>query len=243
MGPSGRRRGRTARAAWGSTACRGGPKLRGVSGLHITIANKNYSSWSLRAYLALVATKAPFTEEKVLLDTDGYRDRIAKAGGAGLVPVLRDGDLAVWDSLAICEYLAERFPQAGLWPEDPSARAVARSVAAEMHAGFAALRTHYPMDMRSRKQRPPTDAVSADITRITDLWRMCRDRFGGDGDMLFGRFSIADCMYAPVASRFQTYGVDLDPVCAGYRDAVLGLPAMKAWCEEAIEEPILARYA
>lgn len=214
-----------------------------MSALHITIANKNYSSWSLRAYLALVATGQPFTEEKILLDTDRYRERLAEAGGAGLVPVLRDGDRVIWESLAICEYLAEKFPEAGLWPADEGARAMARSVASEMHAGFMALREAYPMDFRSRKVRPPSEAVKKDVARVTELWRACRDRFGQGGDMLFGTFTIADCMYAPVVTRFQTYGVDLDPVSAAYRDAVLALPAMEAWLEEATEEPVLGRYA
>jgi glutathione S-transferase len=153
------------------------------------------------------------------------------------------GELVVWDSLAICEYLAELFPQAKLWPEDATARAVARSVTAEMHSSFANLRTHMPMNLRARRPgegRAP--GVAEDIARVTALWSECRSRFGRGGPFLFGAFSIADAFYAPVVTRFVTYGVELDAVCGAYRDAVLALPTMKAWTEAARNEPPVARY-
>jgi len=164
---------------------------------------------------------------------------------AGKVPVLVHGGRAVWDSLAIMEYLAESFPAAGLWPEDADARALARSIAAEMHAGFAALRRGMPMDLREHLPgQGRSEAVATDIERVSAIWRDCRARFGDGGPFLFGAFSAADAMYAPVATRFRTYGVALDPTCQAYADAVLALPALLEWQAAAQEEPwVITNYA
>ena len=205
--------------------------------LTLVIGNKNYSSWSLRAWLALKHSGAAFDELRIPLDMPTTREQILKHSPAGRVPVLHDGGFTVWDSLAICEYLAERFPAARLWPDDAAARAVARAVSAEMHAGFPVLRAAMPMNCRARrpgKGRAP--GVDDDIARIAAIWRGCRDEFGDGGAMLFGRFSIADAMFAPVASRFVTYGVALDPVAAAYVDAVFALPAMADWLAAAHAE-------
>ena len=154
------------------------------------------------------------------------------------MPLLKHGERIVWDSLAICEYLAEAYTDATLWPDDTYARAVARSVSAEMHAGFVALRTNMPMDLKvPRPGEGRTDECLADIARVAEIWRDARARFGDGGPFLFGRFSIADCMYAPVVTRFETYGVELDPVCRTYADAVLALPSLREWTEAARAEP------
>ena len=211
--------------------------------LTLVVASRNYSSWSLRPYLALAHTGQPFREVVVPLGQPDTAALIAKHSPSGRVPVLLHGALSLWDSLAICEYLAETFPQARLWPEDTAARAVARSVTAEMHSGFAALRQHMPMNLRARRPgegRAP--GVAEDIARVTALWRECRERHGQGGPFLFGRFSIADAFYAPVVTRFVTYGVELDAMGQAYRDAVLALPAMKAWEEASRSEPPVARY-
>jgi glutathione S-transferase len=211
--------------------------------LTLVVASKNYSSWSLRPYLALAHSGQPFREVVVPLGQPDTAALIAKHSPSGRVPVLLHGALSIWDSLAICEYLAETFPQARLWPEDTAARAIARSVTAEMHSGFAALRQNMPMNLRARRPgegRAP--GVTEDIARITALWRECRERHGQGGPFLFGRFSIADAFYAPVVTRFVTYGVELDAVGQAYRDAVLALPAMKAWEESSRSEPLLAKY-
>ncbi|MGZ3460761.1 MAG: glutathione S-transferase family protein [Archangium sp.] len=211
--------------------------------LTFVTGTKNYSSWSLRPYLALAHTGQPFREVVVPLGQADTASLIAKYSPSGRVPALQHGELTLWDSLAICEYLAEQFPQAKLWPEDVAARALARCVSAEMHSGFMALRNHMPMNIRARKPgegRAP--GVAEDIARITSLWKECRARFGQGGPFLFGAFSIADAFYAPVVTRFVTYGVELDAVGAAYRDAVLALPAMKAWTEASLGEPLMPRY-
>jgi glutathione S-transferase len=153
------------------------------------------------------------------------------------VPVLKHGEITVWDSLAICEYLAERFPEKKLWPADRQARAVARSISAEMHSGFAALRTHMSMNIRrALPGRGRTPESLADVARIVASWEDCRRRFGGDGPLLFGHFTVADAMYAPVALRFQTYAVDLSPAARAYADALRALPAMQEWTAAARAE-------
>ncbi len=206
--------------------------------LTIVIGNKNYSSWSLRAWIALAATGAEFDEIRIPLDRPDTRARILEHSPAGKVPVLRDGALMVWESLAVCEYLAERFPDAGLWPDDDDARAHARAVACEMHAGFAALRQGMPMNCRAALPgKGHSPEVDADIARIAAIWRNCRENFGAGGDFLFGRFGVADAMFAPVASRLTTYGVELVTVGQAYVDAVMALPAMQAWHEAARAEP------
>jgi len=198
--------------------------------LILVVGTKRFSSWSLRPWLALKATGAPFEEVEIALRQPGTKAEILKWSAAGKVPVLIDDGLLVWDSLAICEYLAERFPAAGLWPDDRAARAVARSVSAEMHAGFPVLRQQCSMDLLlDSPLADPSPDLLAEIARIDALWSDCRSRFGGGGPFLFGRFTIADAMYAPVASRFATYHLPLGPVAAAYRDAVLALPALAEW--------------
>ncbi len=209
-----------------------------MSAYTIILGNKNYSSWSLRAWLAMKQTGAPFEERLLPIFEETWREDIAKVSPSRKVPVLLHQGRTVWESLAIIEYLAERIPEAGLWPADGDARAAARAVAAEMHAGFVAVRTHMPMNQRkSLPGKGRGEGVDADVGRITELWRDCRARFGSGGAFLFGGFSGADCMYAPVASRFRTYGVDLDDICAAYADAVLAWPAMAEWTKAARQEP------
>jgi glutathione S-transferase len=209
-----------------------------MADLTLVIGNKNYSSWSLRPWLALKMANATFREELIRLNLPDTKAKILAHSPAGQVPILKDGDLVVWESLAICEYVAERFPAARLWPDDIKARAVARSMSTEMHGGFAPMRKELPMDIRARKPLPVLSAeAKANVERVCAIWREARQRFGGGGAMLFGRFSVADCMYAPVVTRFATYGVPLDPVCASYRDAILALPPMKEWTAAAKDEP------
>jgi glutathione S-transferase len=206
--------------------------------LTLVIGNKNYSSWSLRAGLVMAQTGAPYQEILVPLGQPDTATNIKKHSPAGRVPVLVDGETVIWDSLAIAEYLAEKFPEAQLWPTASAVRARARSVTAEMHSGFAELRKTMPMNMRrSSPHVVRTDATRADIARIQELWRDCRQMFGAGGDYLFGRFSIADAFYAPVVARFHTYGVDLDGPARAYAEAVKAWPAYRAWFEAAKAEP------
>lgn len=198
--------------------------------LILVVGTKRFSSWSLRPWLALKAAGAPFEAVEIALRQPGTKAEILKWSAAGKVPVLIDDGVLVWDSLAICEYLADRFPSAGLWPDDRAARAVARSVSAEMHAGFPVLRQQCPMDLLlDSPLADPSSDLLAEIARIDALWSDCRARFGDGGPFLFGRFTIADAMYAPVATRFATYRLPLGPVAAAYRDAVLALPALAEW--------------
>jgi glutathione S-transferase len=206
--------------------------------LTLVVGNKNYSSWSMRPWLVLKKSGAAFEEIVIPLDRPETRAEIFKHSPSGFVPTLKDDELTIWESLAICEYLAGKFPDANLWPKDPSARAIARSVSNEMHSGFSALRTNMPMNVRGNlpgKGRAP--GVQEDINRISAIWRDCRTRFGQNGPYLFGAFSIADAMYAPVASRFVTYQVDLDADAKAYVNTLWSDPAMAAWVEGARREP------
>jgi glutathione S-transferase len=206
----------------------------------IYIANKNYSSWSLRGWLMLKQTGIAFVEEMIPLDQPATRAGILRHSASGKVPALRHGDLVIWESLAIGEYLAERFPAARLWPEPAEARAVARAVSAEMHARFAELRSHLPMNLRaSIPGRGITPEVQADIDRIVALWRDCRARFGRGGPYLFGHCTAADAMFAPVVSRFLTYHVALEAAAREYCDAIWTLPAMQEWAAAARLEPMV----
>ena len=215
-----------------------------MADITIYLGNRNYSSWSLRPWLALKQTGAAFDEEVIPLSEPTTRSTVLRFSPSGRVPALKHNELTVWDSLAICEYLAETFPAAKLWPEDKAARAVARAVSAEMHSGFAALRDHLPMNMRSSfPNRGVTPEVQADINRITAIWRDCRKRFGADGPFLFGGFTIADAMYAPVVSRFRTYKVELEEVAQAYTDAVWALPALQEWLTAAKNEPMIIESA
>jgi len=214
-----------------------------MSDITIYLGNKNYSSWSLRPWLALKQTGAAFSEIVIPLDQPDSTANIMRHSPSGRVPALQHGTTLVWESLAICEYLAEAFPTARLLPPDPATRAHARAVSSEMHAGFAALRQHLPMDIRSRwPLGSRMDIVGRDIERVTAIWRACRERFGsrganGRGDFLFGGFTIADAMFAPVATRFVTYGVPLDPVSATYVEALSEFPALQEWSAAAAKEP------
>lgn len=204
--------------------------------LTLFVGSKRYSSWSLRPYLALAHAGAELTTKKILLDQDATRANIAAVSPSARVPVLHDGDQVIFDSLAICEYVAELYPAAGLWPDERAARARARSIAAEMHAGFAALRTHMPMDLGAdRAGQGRTPESLADIERIQDVWVTALAASGGP--FLYGTFTIADAMYAPVVTRFETYAVELAPVNQAYAAAVLALPAMRAWYADAATEP------
>lgn len=211
-----------------------------MSDLSIVIGNKNYSSWSLRPWLALKKTGQPFREELIVLRQPDTKQRILAHSAAGKVPVLRHGAILVWESLAICEYLAETFPAAKLWPAAADARAHARAISGEMHAGFADLRKNLPMDIvRDRSSVSRAHLVQNEIDRIQQIWNEARNRFGAKagGDFLYGDFTIADAMFAPVVTRFRTYGVALDELCQRYMQAVLTWPGFKEWEAAARAEP------
>jgi len=207
-------------------------------GLQLVIGNKNYSSWSFRPWLAMKVARIPFEETVIPLDTPDFKSRIADLSVAGKVPVLIDGDTRVWESLAILEYLAEKFPEAGLWPRAAQARAHARAICSEMHAGFQPLRRQFPMNMR-RPVKPHELAAdaAADVRRIERLWGDCRARFGQNGPFLYGAFGAADAMYAPVVSRFHTYGVEVGGATRDYMRAITALPEWSEWREAARREP------
>lgn len=198
--------------------------------LTLVIGDKNLSSWSLRPWLLMKAAGIPFTERLVRLDRPETKAEIARYSPSRRVPCLIDATTAIWDSLSIAEYLAEKFPEKGLWPDAPKARAIARSVSAEMHSGFQALRALWPMNFSREGMRHLTSGIDGDIARIAEIWETCRRDFGTDGPFLFGRFSVADAMYAPVVSRFQTYGpVALPPLADEWRAMMWSLPAMREW--------------
>ncbi len=203
--------------------------------MKLVIGNKNLSSWSLRPWLLLKCSDTHFEEIHLPLQQPDTRQRILGYSPSGKVPCLIDGDIAVWDTLAIAEYIAERHSE--LWPADNKARAVARSVSAEMHAGFTHLRAHMPMNVALRAPGAGrTPEVEQDIARITAIWNDCRARFGKGGDFLFGTFSIADAMYAPVCFRFQTYGVAPTDAAGAYMQIMLAMPAMREWQAAALAE-------
>lgn len=209
----------------------------------LVIANKNYSSWSMRPWVAMTAFDIPFREQRILLDRPDTASRIAQVSSSGRVPVLLTEEAAVWDSLAICEYLAERFPDRYLWPQERAARAMARSICAEMHGGFTGLRSAMGMNIRGRfpgKGRTPQ--AQADIGRICEIWETCLARFGHHR-FLFGEFSIADAYFAPVVTRFRTYDVFLAPTLQAYAERVLAHPAVAKWVREAMAETeVIAKY-
>jgi glutathione S-transferase len=217
--------------------------------LKLIVGNKNYSSWSMRPWIGLRAAGIAFDEEVVPLFIDDSKARIHAHSPAGKVPILIDGqgdrEVRVWESLAILEYAAEKFRDAHLWPSDTKARAHARAISTEMHAGFAALRNECQMNM----WRPPSKraALSADaeanIARIQALWTEARERFGAGGPFLFGKFTAADAMYAPVVSRFETYAIDVSAPVRAYMDAMIALPAWQDWRRAALAEPwVIAAY-
>ena len=207
--------------------------------LKLVIGNKNYSSWSMRPWLALRASNIPFDEVFIPLYTgEADKKRILSFTHSGKVPALIDGDVTVWDSLAIVEYVAERFPQTRLWPEDPARRAHARSISAEMHSGFAALRNECGMNLhRPIRAVALSDDARANVARIQQIWSECHQRYGGP--FLFGAFGAADAMYAPVVHRFRTYAIEVAPSARHYFDAMLAQPAFQQWTREGLAETLV----
>ncbi|MBO6758874.1 MAG: glutathione S-transferase family protein [Roseibium sp.] len=207
----------------------------GARQFHLFIGNKNYSSWSFRPWIGLRHKEIPFTEEVVPFDFQHGNPRFRAFSPTMKVPVLKDGDLTVWDSLAILEYAADVYPSHGLWPADVKARSRARAISAEMHSGFTALRGACPMNMRRPVERLVVDdAVKADVARIVNIWRDCLEVSGGP--FLFGGFTIADAMYAPVVSRFGTYTLTEDPVADAYGATLRETEAWKTWETDALKE-------
>jgi glutathione S-transferase len=206
--------------------------------LHLIIGNKNYSSWSFRPWIALKVAGIPFEETVIPIYYPGSKEKFLARSPAGKVPILRDDDVTVWESLAILEYLAEKLPDAALWPRNPAARAHARAIASEMHAGFVPLRRHLPMNMARPVMRRELPAeVQANVRRIDAMWTDCRTRCRGDGAFLFGAFGAADAMYAPVVARFHTYAVEVGAVAQAYMQAMMALPAWSEWRTAALAEP------
>ncbi len=206
--------------------------------LKLVIANKAYSSWSLRAWILLAHFKIPFEEVVIPLDLPETRPMILEHSPSGKVPALQDGAIAVWESLAIAEYVAENYPHKAIWPRGKAARAHARSLANEMHAGFPALRRDCPCNFRRPVRAIALgEAVEADMARIEFAWAHARKTFGRAGPFLFGRFCAADAMFAPVVNRFHIYDVPVQPATRAYMDAIMALPAWKAWIADAEAEP------
>jgi len=206
--------------------------------LKLIIGNKNYSSWSMRPWIAMKVAGIAFDETLISLDAANFKATVSPYSGTGKVPVLIDDGVSVWESLAILEYLAEKFPKAALWPADAAARAHARAIANEMHAGFLPLRRLMPMNMwRPIIKRELTPEAAANVKRIEELWSGARARFGKGGPFLFGSFGAADAMYAPVVARFHTYDVATSAVTRAYMDAVMALPAWREWCDAGVKEP------
>lgn len=209
-----------------------------MSDFTLVIGNKNYSSWSLRPWILLKHLGVDFTEKQILLDTPTFKDEVADLGPSGRVPVLKHAAITVWDSLAICEYIAEVTGKG--WPQDREARAYARAVCAEMHSGFSYLRTEWPFNARARNRRTAmTPGLEADIDRIDEIWIDCRRQFGesADGAWLFGEYSIADAMYAPVVVRFNTYRAQVSDTTRWYMAAALEDDALQDWVRSAQKEP------
>ena len=205
--------------------------------MKLLIGNKNYSSWSLRPWLLLSHLEIPFEEEKLSFSDPAFKARVGRYSPVGQVPVLIDGDVVVWDTLAIVEYVAETFAERGVWPRERAARARARSICAEMHAGFGALRNALPMNCELRLDGPPRDIqVQRDIARVIASWTDCRAKFGAGGPFLFGAFSAADAYYAPVVRRFLGFDVKLPPVAADYVATIDALPSMRAWVAAGLAE-------
>jgi glutathione S-transferase len=205
--------------------------------LHLIIGNKNYSSWSFRPWLAMKVAGIAFDETVISLEAHDFKVRVTAISEAGKVPVLIDGEVRVWESLAILEYLAEKFPAAGLWPQAAGPRACARAIASEMHAGFMPLRRHLPMNMwRPVKSRPLEAEAAANVARIDTIWSECRAKFGRGGAFLFGAFGAADAMYAPMVSRFHTYAVEVSGAAREYMGAMVALPAWTDWRDAARRE-------
>ena len=209
--------------------------------LKLVIGNKNYSSWSMRPWLALKANNIAFEEIFIPLYTgDADKERILNFTHSGKVPALIDGDVTIWDSLSIIEYVAERFPQARLWPEDRARRAHARSISAEMHSGFAALRNECGMNLHRRVRAIALSAdARANIARIQQIWIECRERYAKSGPFLFGSFGGTDAMFAPVVHRFRTYAIEVAPEATHFMDAMMALPAFQEWTKAGVAETLV----
>ena len=206
--------------------------------LKLIIGNKNYSSWSLRPWIAMKVAGIPFEETVISLNAPDFKAVVGPHFGTGKVPLLLDGAVSVWESLAILEYLVEKFPKLDLWPADPAARAQARAIASEMHAGFQPLRKLLPMNMwRPVIKRELTPEAAVNVKRIEAMWAGCRAHFAGREPFLFGRFGAADAMYAPVVARFHTYDVAVSAGTRAYMDAVMSLPAWREWHDAGVKEP------
>ncbi len=201
------------------------------------IGNRNYSSWSLRPFMALAMAGIEFDTKLIRLGQPDFARKVRRISKAALVPILVHGDITIWDTLAILEYAAETWPKLNLWPKNKKARALARSASAEMHSGFSNLRTYFPVNIRRpKKSIAMTDATLREVARIESLWAQCRQEFGKGGPFLFGKFTIADAMYAPVVSRFETYDFKVKPNTRQYMDAVLNSTAFKEWQSLALKE-------
>lgn len=204
---------------------------------HLVIGNKNYSSWSLRPWVLLKVKDIPFTEEKILLYQQDTKQQIKKHSPAGLVPFFRNSEVRIWDSLAICEYIAEAYPEKQCWPENLEARALARSISAEMHSGFNHIRNSLPMNCRKNVVfNVESDSLQSEINRINSIWQDCRIHYQKEGDFLFGDFTIADAMYAPVVMRFHCYGIEVGSVAKQYMQSILSMVAIKEWVKEGVAE-------
>jgi len=210
-------------------------------GLTLYIGNKNYSSWSFRPWLAMKAANIAFKEVVIPLYTGATdKQRILDVSPAGKVPVLTDGDVTVWDSIAIIEYLAEKFPGAQLWPQDPASRAHARAISAEMHGGFGALRRECGMNIhRPLRAKELSEEARENIARVQEIWTDCRKHYGRTGPFLFGAFTAADAMYAPVVHRFRTYAIDASPPVQEYMEAMLAYPPFSEWTAQALAETLV----
>jgi glutathione S-transferase len=208
----------------------------------LIMGNRNYSPWSLSAWLTAKSAGMDFDEVIIPLNEGTTRQEILRYWYNGKVPILQHGEITIWESISICEYIAEIYPEAGLWPLEIRARAVARSLSSEVHSGFRSLREHMPMNVRSQF---PSEGriiyVQEEINRVLAIWRRCRERFGRDngGPFLFGSFSIVDALFAPIVSQFKTHSVDLDDIEKEYSNAILSLPAMGVWIKASQDEPMV----
>jgi len=207
--------------------------------MELIIGNKNYSSWSLRAWFMLASFGIDFDETLLPLFSDEFRTKIAALSPTGKVPALLDDDIQVWDSLAICEYISDRYLAGNGWPKAPKSRAEARAMSCEMHSGFTALRNEIPMNCRATRRVDLSKQAKQDIARIDELWATLRLQHKGEGPWLFGKLSIADAMYAPVVSRFKTYGIKLSTESQAYADSVMASDTMRTWYEAALQETLI----
>lgn len=210
----------------------------------LVIGNKNYSSWSLRGWLLLKQFNIDFKEVRLPLYSETFSDKIKEYSPSGLVPILVSGDQSIWDSLAICEYIAEQHPELNCWPEDVRARAIARCVSNEMHSGFFQIRNSLPMNCRRKRGiDASTPELDKEIARVSEIWRSCRESYADAGDFLFGQFSIADVMYAPVVLRFRSYLIDFDSIETEYMQSMLSLASLQEWIVGALaEEEVIELY-